>query len=126
MNDKTNAIIERYLEAYNAFDMEGMAQLLHEDIVFRNFHNGEQNAETQGVQAFRELAEKSAALFSSRRQQAVHYRDTDGSIEVEIDYTAVLAADLPNGMKAGDQLRLKGTSVFDLRDGKILRIEDYS
>lgn len=126
MDDQTKAIIERYLEAYNAFDTERMASLLHGDIVFRNFNNGVLTTETKGIQAFRELADKSAALFSSRCQKAVNYRDSSGSVEVEIDYAAVLAVDLPNGLKAGEQLRLQGKSVFGISEGTIIRIEDYS
>ncbi|MFB9328869.1 nuclear transport factor 2 family protein [Paenibacillus aurantiacus] len=124
--DNAKTIIERYLEAYNAFDIEGMLDLLHEGIVFRNVVSGEANMETQGIRDFRKLAEQSAALFASRCQQALHYRDTPDGIEVEIDYAAVLAADLPNGLRAGEQRKLKGKSVFGISEGKIVRIEDYS
>ncbi|MFC4098985.1 nuclear transport factor 2 family protein [Paenibacillus xanthanilyticus] len=126
IQDNVKAIIERYLEAYNAFDLASMIDLLHEEIVFRNVVNGEPNMETKGIPAFRELAEQSAALFASRNQQALQYRHTPDGIEVDIDYTAFLAADLPNGLKAGEQLKLNGKSVFDIRGGQIVRIEDYS
>jgi hypothetical protein len=45
---------------------------------------------------------------------------------VDIKYEGVLSTDLPNGMKAGDTLRLNGRSAFQFRDGKLLRITDYS
>ena len=38
----------------------------------------------------------------------------------------VLAGDLPNGMKAGEVLRLKGRSVFGFQEGKIYRLTDTS
>jgi hypothetical protein len=37
-----------------------------------------------------------------------------------------LASDLPNGMKAGETLRLNGRSEFTFCDGKIYRIKDVS
>ena len=51
--------------------------------------------------------------------------DEDG-VSVELDYVGVLATDLPNGKKAGETLRLTGRSHFVFRDGKIVRLTDYS
>jgi hypothetical protein len=45
---------------------------------------------------------------------------------VEIGYEGSFAADLPNGMRVGEILRLEGRSHFRFRDGKIDRIVDYS
>ncbi|WP_367584473.1 hypothetical protein [Paenibacillus sp. FJAT-26967] len=43
-----------------------------------------------------------------------------------IDYEGILAVDLPNGLKTGDNIQLKGKSVFRIEEGKISLIEDYS
>ncbi|MCZ8520995.1 MULTISPECIES: nuclear transport factor 2 family protein [Paenibacillus] len=122
----TKAIIERYIEAYNSFDVEGMLTLLHPDIVFRNFAGGEMNTQTRGIQEFRELAENASHMFASRQQTITDYRMMDEVVEVRIDYEGVLAVDLPNGLKAGETLELQGKSLFELSEGKIVRIEDYS
>lgn len=119
-------IIENYVEAYNAVDVEKMVELLHKDIVFRNISNGETTTETNGIQAFKTLAEQSSTMFSSRRQTITDYRVENGTIEVEIDYEGVLAVDFPNGLKSGDKLQLKGKSTFEIKEGKISLIEDYS
>jgi len=127
MTSKENReLIEHYIEDYNAFDVEGMVQLLHQDIVFRNFANGELNTETRGVEEFKMLAEQSSQIFSSRRQSIASYSAADNQIEVQIDYEGILAVDLPNGLKAGDKLQLEGKSVFEMTDGKLSMIEDYS
>ncbi|MBP2000861.1 hypothetical protein J2Z69_001892 [Paenibacillus shirakamiensis] len=118
--------IERYIEAYNSFNVEGMVNLLHKDILFRNFSDGALNLETQGIEKFRELAESSAQMFSSRHQTIVDYKSVDDRIEVQINYEGRLAVDLPSGLKAGETMQLHGKSIFELRDGKILLIEDYS
>lgn len=99
-NEEVKGIIENYVQAYNSFDVEGMARLLHTDIVFRNYSNGELNTETKGIEAFRELAEKSAKIFSSRRQTIIACLVMDDKAEVQIDYEGTLTIDLPNGLKA--------------------------
>ncbi|GGG11638.1 hypothetical protein GCM10010912_65090 [Paenibacillus albidus] len=126
INEANKEIIGHYIEAYNSFDIEGIVKLLHKDIVFRNLSNGEVNTETTGIHEFRQLAEKSSEIFSSRRQTIVNYSAIDDKVEVQIDYEAVLAVDLPNGLKAGDKLQLEGKSVFRIKEGKIALIEDYS
>lgn len=126
MNEEVKGIIENYVQAYNSFDVEGMVKLLHSDIVFRNYSNGELDTETTGIEAFRELAEKSAKVFSSRRQNILACIVMDDKVEVQIDYEGTLAIDLPNGLKAGDTLQLKGRSLFMMKEGKVSLIEDYS
>ncbi|KZE76957.1 nuclear transport factor 2 family protein [Paenibacillus jamilae] len=119
-------IIKNYLEAYNSFEIERMLELLHKDIIFRNISNGETTTETRGIQAFRELAEQSSMMFSSRCQTITNYRIINDKVEVGIDYEGILAVDFPNGLKSGDKLQLKGKSTFEIKEGKISLIEDYS
>jgi hypothetical protein len=119
-------LIENYLEAYNSFDIEGMVNLLHKDIIFRNISNGETTTETRGIQALRELAEQSATMFSSRRQIITEYNGINDKVEIGIDYEGILAVDFPNGLKIGDKLQLNGKSKFEIKEGKISLIEDYS
>ncbi|WP_419875252.1 nuclear transport factor 2 family protein [Candidatus Pristimantibacillus sp. PTI5] len=126
ISKETKEIIDNYVEAYNSFDVVGIVKLLHKDILFRNFSNGEINTETRGVQDFRELAEKSSKIFSSRRLAIIDYSAVDDKVEAQIDYEGILAVDLPNGLKNGDSMQLKGKSVFRIEEGKIALIEDYS
>ncbi|SEF72909.1 nuclear transport factor 2 family protein [Paenibacillus sp. UNC499MF] len=119
-------LVEKYVKAYNAFDIEGMLLLMQEEIVFRNISNGVVNAETKGKEAFRELAGQSKKLFSQRCQTITDINFRGDRLEVQIDYEGTLAADLPNGLKAGEKIALKGKSVFEMEDGKLLLIEDYS
>jgi len=126
IREEVKKMIENYVNAYNSFDVDGIIKLLHKDIQFKNFSNGELNIETRGTEEFRELAEKSAKIFSSRRQTITDYSAIDDKVEVQIDYEGRLAVDLPNGLKAGDTLQLKGKSVFEIKEGKISLIEDHS
>ncbi|MFD2614167.1 nuclear transport factor 2 family protein [Paenibacillus gansuensis] len=119
-------IIEKYIEAYNSFEIVSMVELLHKDILFRNISNGEITTEIRGIQTFRELAEQSSTMFSSRRQTITDYSVINDKIEVGIDYEGTLAVDFPNGLKIGDKLKLAGKSKFEIKEGKISLIEDYS
>ncbi|EFM08382.1 conserved hypothetical protein [Paenibacillus curdlanolyticus YK9] len=126
MSAENRVIIETYLEAYNAFDIPGIVALLHPKVAFRNFSDGTLTMETNGIEAFQQLAEQSAALFSSRRQTMTSYSASGNRIEIQIDYEATLSADLPNVLKAGDSLQLQGKSIFEITEGKLSLIEDYS
>lgn len=125
ISGENQAIIDNYVEAYNAFNVEGMVRLLDADILFKDFSKGEITTETRGIQEFKELAEKSSQVFSNRRQTITHYSAVDDRIEIQVDYEAILAVDLPNGLKTGDTLQLNGKSVFEIKNGKIALIEDY-
>jgi hypothetical protein len=125
MDSKKN-LIQSYLNAYNSFDVDRMLLHLHKDIEFRNISNGVINVETKGIEEFRELAEQSKNIFSHRLQTIHNYAIIDDKVEVEINYEGTLATDLPNGLRAGEKVFLKGKSVFKFKDKKLILIEDYS
>ena len=115
-----------YIEAYNRFDVDGRLAPLHEDVVFQNIANGEVSLTTIGKEDFRGQAEQATQYFSEREQRVTHWQLVDNRVEVAIDYRAMVAMELPNGLKPGDTLRLQGKSVFRFDDGKIISIEDIS
>ena len=119
-------LIDRYLAAYNAFDVEAMMKTLHPAVEFENVAGGEVDASASGSEAFRQMAERATALFASRRQTVTAFRSDGAGASVDVDYTGVLASDLSNGMKAGETLRLAGRSEFEFEDGRISRIRDIS
>ena len=123
---ETRALVERYVAAYNAFDVPGMLALLRPDVTFENVSAGEVTAAARGRDEFRALAERAAALFVSRRQTIRQYAATPDGARVEIDYEGVLAADLGPELRAGATLRLAGRSTFTVREGRIARIVDAS
>lgn len=118
--------IESYIAAYNAIDVDAMLACLTGDVHFQNIAEGTVNAETRGKEEFAALARVGASAFASRRQTVTHAITVAGRTMVEIDYTATVAADLPNGWKAGQELAFRGASYFELSDGLISRIIDES
>ncbi|WP_448563297.1 nuclear transport factor 2 family protein [Thalassotalea ganghwensis] len=121
-----NELIESYVSYYNAFNVKGMLTLLTENIVFENESNGEVNARTEGKLEFEQLATDSAKLFSSRQQTITDISTDERSAMVSIDYTAMIAKDLDNGLKAGQVIELKGKTYFEFLEGKISYIKDIS
>lgn len=120
------AVVERYVAAYNAFDVDAMLALLTDDIHFENHAGGRLTAAANGIAAFRELAQYACTLFAAREQRIARL-DTDGDRAVAaIDYSGTLAADVPGGLVAGAALELAGTTEFTFRDGLICKLVDRS
>ncbi|HEX8638198.1 MAG TPA: nuclear transport factor 2 family protein [Pyrinomonadaceae bacterium] len=119
-------LVENYIRAYNRFDIAGMIENLDDRIVFKNISNGETTLELEGLDAFRKQAEYGASLFSEREQIIEKITFTEEGCEMDIDYKAKLAADLPNGLRAGEKIRLKGKSKFRFAGSKIIEIQDIS
>ena len=123
---KREKLIQAYLEAYNTMNVEGMVEPLHEDVVFENYSSGEKTHSIEGKSGFLKQAEEALAYFSKRKQTIETVRHLENETEVEISYWAVAAMDFPNGIKKGQELNLKGKSVFRFSKGKISSIQDFS
>lgn len=126
MKEDKKKIIERYIKSYNEFDVEGMVEGLAENIVFENIANESVTLRTEGIEEFVKQAKMSTKYFKSRQQTVETWRFNDSNVIVEIAYKAILAIDLPNGLKKGDSLELKGISEFEFENQKIVRITDRS
>lgn len=123
---KREEIIRGYINAYNCFDTEGMLRNMDENILFTNISGGITDLELRGREAFREQALKAAGIFSERNQHILSIEHHPDHSEVQIAYRGVLAADLPNGMKKGDEMLLQGRSVFRFSGDTITALTDIS
>ncbi|MDQ6528900.1 nuclear transport factor 2 family protein [Flavobacterium sp. LHD-85] len=119
-------IIQNYIEGYNQFDIDKMIADFDESVVFENIQNGETNMTLNGIKEFAAQAEKAKEYFSARKQTITSLIQDEITAIVEIDYYAVLAIDFPNGLKAGQELNMKGKSIFQFSDNKIVRLADMS
>ncbi|MDQ1161596.1 hypothetical protein QE422_001964 [Chryseobacterium sp. SORGH_AS 447] len=120
------AAIEDYIRAYNNFDVEGMCRNLSKAIVFENISGGEVGMYIEGIENFKQQADEATAYFSDRHQNIESWSFNNNTVTVEISYEGTLAIGLPNGMKKGDVLTLKGTSEFTFEDDKIVLLKDIS
>lgn len=119
-------LIDRYLAAYNAFDVDGMLSLLSQDVRFENYSGDQLTAATSGIDEFRKLAEQSRSFFSEREQRIAGLEFGNDSAIAVIAYRGKLAADIPDGPSAGTVLDLQGESEFSFGNGQITRIVDRS
>ena len=119
-------VVRSYIAAYNAKDVDAMLACLSEDVRFRNISDGKVTAETSDKSGFAELAQVGVTAFSRREQVVRNAISVDDLTLVQIDYSAIVAADLPNGWKAGERLAFQGASAFRVNGGKIVGITDES
>ncbi|MCO5936456.1 nuclear transport factor 2 family protein [Mucilaginibacter sp. RB4R14] len=123
---KTEQIIRDYVNAYNNFDIDGMLKDIDPSILFKNISGGKTDMTLNGIDELRQQALQAKNLFSSRNQTITSIKYADNEATFEIDYHAVLAIDLPNGLKSGSELNLKGRSEFKFAGDKIIEITDIS
>ena len=120
-------LIDRYIDAYNTFDVDGMVATLHPDVEFKNVSGDKVTAAATGLDDFRDMAERGTQLFATRQQTITDFEEgDDGSVAIDVQYEGTLAQDLPGGLEAGEQIQLDGRSTFAFKDGKIARIVDES
>jgi hypothetical protein len=120
------SMVERYIRAYNEFNLEDMLSFLTKDCVFENISNSGNSVICTGLEEIRKIATQAKAAFRNREQTVRNWIVSDNKIAIEIDYRAELAIDLSDTLKAGQQLVLRGMSVFEFSGNKISRIADYS
>ncbi|MGY6741398.1 MAG: nuclear transport factor 2 family protein [Cecembia sp.] len=127
INKIRESIIFNYIQAYNNFDIDNMVKDMSSNLTFENIANGEMTISLKGVDAFKHQAELALDYFSYRRQEILSYKHDGFNTIIEIDYQATLAMDFPNGLKKGDQLQLKGTSIFKFnKDNQITHLKDIA
>ncbi|MCS5488949.1 nuclear transport factor 2 family protein [Algoriphagus limi] len=127
LNLKRETLIEQYISGYNHLDVPGMLKVLHQDVVFENYSNGDKTLETKGIQEFQKQAEKAVKLFENREISPKKWIHQARYTDVHLNYHAVLAEDFPDGnKKKGDEINLWGRTVFEFKDGLISKIQDYS
>lgn len=119
-------IIGKYIACYNSRDIDGMLECVTEDIVFENISNTGQSMRFEGREAMGEIARLSGNAFSYRRQKILNFIDDGDRASAEVAFEAKAAVDLPTGARAGDMIQMRSASFFELRDGLLSRIADYS
>ena len=124
--DSVPTIVARYIDAYNRMNVQAMLDSLSGEVRFINRSNGETTNETHGIEAFRALAEQGVQLFAEREQTILDCIAIDDRAAVRIGYRAKVKTDLPNGWKAGQEIKMTGTSFFMISEGKISEVIDAS
>ena len=119
-------VLRRYLQAYNAMDLDALLATVSDDVTFEHLSNTSEPTRTVGKAELATLARQSVQVFSSRCQTVVDAVVEPQRVALRVDFEATVAIDLPNGWKAGQRLELRGASFFTLRDALICKIVDLS
>lgn len=119
-------VIARYIACYNDRDIDGMIDCVTDDVVFENISNTGQSMRLDGKENMREVAVLSGNAFSYRRQRVINLVAGAGKAAAEIEFEGKAAVDLPNGLSAGDTVKVRGASFFEFRGSLLSRIADYS
>lgn len=125
MKDR-ETIVKNYIDAYNSFDVKRMIADFCDDIVFENISGGETNLSIRGIDSFLKQAETAKEYFSERKQTIRSIKHDDNKTEIGVDYQAVAAIDLPNGIKKGSRFSLSGRSVFEFKGNTISKLTDIN
>ncbi|MFN4225233.1 MAG: nuclear transport factor 2 family protein [Hyphomonas sp.] len=118
--------IRRYIASYNDRDIEAMLACVTDDVVFENISNAGGSMRLDGKAMMRQVAEVSGNAFSYRRQRLINLVSGNGKAAAEIEFEGRAAVDLPNGVRAGETVRVRGASFFEFRGPLLCRIADYS
>jgi ketosteroid isomerase-like protein len=118
--------IRRYIASYNDRDIDAMLACVTDDVVFENISNAGQSMRLDGKAMMRQVAEVSGNAFSYRRQRLINIVTGSGKAAAEIEFEGRAAVDLPNGVRAGETVRVRGASFFEFRGALLCRIADYS
>ncbi len=124
--ENLKSVVVKYIDAYNRFDIPMILECMTENCVFENVSNSGNAVVCHGRSKIEKLAKQSMIVFSDRKQTIKNWIIGDNRVAVEIDYFGKIAMDLPNGFKAGQELKLRGMSVFEFEGLKIKRLADYS
>lgn len=119
-------VIARYIQSYNARDIDGMLECVTDDVVFENISNAGGSMRLDGKDMMRQVAELSGNAFTYRRQRLINVVSGAGKAAAEIEFEGKAAVDLPNGVKAGETVKVRGASFFEFRGNLLCRIADYS
>jgi len=117
-------IVKDYIDGYNQFNCDKMLMDFDENVVFENIQKGEINMSLIGLKALRQQAEQAKSYFTTRSQTIISFKHLGDETEIEIYYHAILGMDFPNGLKKGDELKLKGKAIFKFLNDKIIKLTD--
>lgn len=126
MNREKQRIVEKYIAAYNDFETDEMLSLFAADCTFENYSNEQLTASAKGLPELRAMMEQGKSVFAARKQTITELTFQGETVIAVIDYQGKLKTDLPNGLKAGDDLNLKGRSEFEFENDLIKSLKDFS
>ena len=125
MSEKSAAeIVEAYVDAYNAFDFDGMEALLAPQLDFQHYNRGFSfSSAAELVATLRTFA--ADYLPDRRLGPSLRTNVVGDTVYREQRWGGTLAVDLPGFGSKGDTLDDRLITVYTVRDGQITEYYDY-
>lgn len=120
------ALVRRYVERYNANDVDGMLDCCAENVVFETISNPGGSIRMNGKAEMREVIEATTRAFRERRQEVVAMLVDGQRAAAETTFSGVAAAELGQYVRPGEHVSIRGASMFEASGDKLVRICDYS
>lgn len=124
MSDVAN-VVRRYVERYNASDVDGMLECCAEDVVFETITNPGGSLKLKGKREMREIIEATTRAFRERRHEVVAIIVDGERAAAETVFSGVAAAELGQNVRPGEHVSIRGATIFEVRDNRLARICDY-
>lgn len=119
------ALVKRYIEAYNTFDIKTMLTLVHPHIQLETISKDKVYATISGVKELIRSVHQAKEIFSRREQVITSCKIEGDQVIIEAYCQGTLAKDASNDLKKGNTFRLSGRLEFTLQYGKIIRIKFF-
>ena len=117
-------IVQKYITAYNNFDIEGMMSYMHTDCIFESKTNGKLTFSTKGKHSYRLICAAAKNNYIFRKQIIEGFRTIGESVEVDLYFKASLALDIPELGKKGEQIAFETKSIFEFKNGLIYKLSN--
>ncbi|TFC75862.1 nuclear transport factor 2 family protein [Cryobacterium sp. TMS1-20-1] len=115
-------VVDDYIDAYNAFDVDRIGRLLADDIYLTHKNRG---FLTEGKDPVIELYRGTPSVIPDRALVDRTMVTTDGTrVIVQHTFTGTPTVDLTFG-PAGEKFSIFLATVFTIEDGKVTKYEDY-
>ncbi|MFT3722381.1 MAG: nuclear transport factor 2 family protein [Hyphomonadaceae bacterium] len=120
------ALVRRYVDRYNANDVDGMLDCCSDDVVFETITNPGGSLKLNGKDEMREVIEATTRAFRERRHEVVAILVDGQRAAAETLFSGIAAAELGHQVRPGEHVSIRGATIFELRDNRLARICDYS
>lgn len=118
-------VVQKYISAYNDFDIETMISLMHTDCIFESRTDGMLSFTAKGKHDFRQICMVAKNNYKFRKQVIEGYTRIGDTLEVEIYFKATLANNLLDVGKKDEQIAFETKSSFEFKDGLIYKIVNF-
>lgn len=122
----TADLIERYVTLSNHDDIDGVLACCANNVMFETVMNPRGSMRLQGKDQVREVLAGTMAAFKDRSHRLASIIVDGNRVAAETVFTGTALAELGDGVMPGDQVAIRGATIFEVENNLIVRICDYS